>query len=150
MSDLICRKTMMRCQTPGMCSPHGGCQQSVLIDTNVRYATVSAAILGAENLNKALDTADLLRAELDQERNEAKRLKGLLHMIVTQAMPLEDIPDLPGYSRVVDANRLVSENESLRKDAERYRWLRDECVDGRKNEHLDCWVDQSMAQEQQL
>ena len=25
MSDLICRKTMMRCQTPGMCSPHGGC-----------------------------------------------------------------------------------------------------------------------------
>ena len=26
MSDLICRKTMMRCQTPGMCSPYGGCQ----------------------------------------------------------------------------------------------------------------------------
>lgn len=26
MSDLICRKTMMRCPTPGMCSPHGGCQ----------------------------------------------------------------------------------------------------------------------------
>ena len=26
MSDLICRKTMMRCPTPGTCSPHGGCQ----------------------------------------------------------------------------------------------------------------------------
>ncbi len=26
MSDLICRKDMMRCQTPGMCSTHGGCQ----------------------------------------------------------------------------------------------------------------------------
>lgn len=26
MSDLICKKTMVRCQTPGMCSPHGGCQ----------------------------------------------------------------------------------------------------------------------------
>lgn len=26
MSDLICRKTLMRCQTPGMCSPYGGCQ----------------------------------------------------------------------------------------------------------------------------
>jgi len=25
MSDLICRKTMMRCQTPGMCAPFGGC-----------------------------------------------------------------------------------------------------------------------------
>ncbi|WP_210015054.1 hypothetical protein [Pseudomonas palmensis] len=26
MSDLICRKSMQRCQHPGMCSPHGGCQ----------------------------------------------------------------------------------------------------------------------------
>jgi hypothetical protein len=26
MTDLICRKSMMRCQTPGMCAPHGGCQ----------------------------------------------------------------------------------------------------------------------------
>lgn len=25
MSDMICRKSMTRCQTPGMCSPHGGC-----------------------------------------------------------------------------------------------------------------------------
>lgn len=25
MSDMICRKTMTRCQTQGMCSPHGGC-----------------------------------------------------------------------------------------------------------------------------
>ncbi|PWU30121.1 hypothetical protein DK254_08340 [Pseudomonas sp. RW407] len=24
MAELICRKTMMHCQTPGMCSPHGG------------------------------------------------------------------------------------------------------------------------------
>lgn len=29
MSDLICRKTMMRCQTPNMCYPHGGCQPAV-------------------------------------------------------------------------------------------------------------------------
>lgn len=26
MSELICRNTMMRCVTPGMCSPHGGCR----------------------------------------------------------------------------------------------------------------------------
>lgn len=26
MADLICRNTMMRCNTPGMCSPHGGCR----------------------------------------------------------------------------------------------------------------------------
>lgn len=26
MTELICRKSMARCLTPGMCSPHGGCQ----------------------------------------------------------------------------------------------------------------------------
>jgi len=26
MADMICSKSMARCQTPGMCSPHGGCQ----------------------------------------------------------------------------------------------------------------------------
>lgn len=31
MSDLICRKTMMRCQTPGMCAPYGGCRTEVAI-----------------------------------------------------------------------------------------------------------------------
>lgn len=67
--------------------------------------------------------ADVEAQAADEARKEAKRLKGLLHMIVTQAMPLEDIPDLPGYSRVVDANRLVAENEALRKDAERLDWL---------------------------
>lgn len=25
MSDLICKQTMSRCNTPGMCAPHGGC-----------------------------------------------------------------------------------------------------------------------------
>lgn len=43
MTDLICRKSMMRCQTPGMCSPHGGCQPSALIETNVRYSASSGA-----------------------------------------------------------------------------------------------------------
>jgi hypothetical protein len=26
MNDMICRKSMTRCLTPGMCSPHGGCK----------------------------------------------------------------------------------------------------------------------------
>ena len=28
MSDLICRKTMRACLTPGMCSPFGGCRET--------------------------------------------------------------------------------------------------------------------------
>jgi hypothetical protein len=49
MSDLICRKSMMRCQTPGMCSPHGGCGASTLVHTNVRYdSKTSPAVVDAE------------------------------------------------------------------------------------------------------
>ena len=33
---------MQRCQTPGMCMPHGGCKVSVLAQTNVRYSNTSA------------------------------------------------------------------------------------------------------------
>lgn len=29
MSDMICRKSLTRCLTPGMCSPHGGCSDGV-------------------------------------------------------------------------------------------------------------------------
>ncbi|MDP9523725.1 hypothetical protein [Pseudomonas putida] len=41
MSDLICRKTMQRCQTAGMCMPHGGCRVSVLADCDVRYSSTT-------------------------------------------------------------------------------------------------------------
>lgn len=29
MTDMICRKSLARCQTPGMCAPHGGCREPV-------------------------------------------------------------------------------------------------------------------------
>lgn len=43
MADLICRKTMMRCQTQGMCSPFGGCQPSVLADCKTTQSNSSTA-----------------------------------------------------------------------------------------------------------
>jgi hypothetical protein len=44
MSDLICRKTMTRCQTPGMCAPHGGCSTSA---EAARAALVERAVAPA-------------------------------------------------------------------------------------------------------
>lgn len=44
MSELICRKTMMRCQTPGMCAPHGGCSTSA---EAARAALVERAVAPA-------------------------------------------------------------------------------------------------------
>lgn len=43
MTDLICRKTMMRCQTQGMCAPFGGCQPSVLADCKTAQSNSSEA-----------------------------------------------------------------------------------------------------------
>ena len=45
---------------------------------------------------------------------EVERLRGQVDHLINQHMPREPIPDMPGYSRVVDAERLVAENEVLR------------------------------------
>lgn len=60
MSDMICRKSMTRCLTPGMCSPHGGCQPE---DSHMR------AIRSLRG-----DCADLI-AERDRLRAEVAGLK---------------------------------------------------------------------------
>jgi hypothetical protein len=41
MTDMICRKSMQRCQTPGMCAPHGGCADP---STARGVAAIEAAI----------------------------------------------------------------------------------------------------------
>jgi len=50
----------------------------------------------------------------DEARREAKRWKGMVHMMVTQHMPRESIPDLPGWSRVVEAESLVAQVKNLK------------------------------------
>ncbi|WJM93356.1 hypothetical protein QDY63_10905 [Pseudomonas brenneri] len=60
MTDLICRKSMTRCLTPGMCSPHGGCRPE---DSHMR------AIRSLRG-----DCADLI-AERDQLRAEVAGLR---------------------------------------------------------------------------
>lgn len=82
MSDLICRKTMMRCQTPSMCSPFGGCQAGVLVQTDVRYAAdaqdepagedVRGRIVAAYGKGRWLREYDALVAERDQLRAEVE------------------------------------------------------------------------------
>lgn len=70
MSDLICRKTLMRCQTPGMCSPHGGCQSQ-----------------------HDRDSSELRRlcAERDQLRTANQRLEGEVAMLKAAAQRADDV-----------------------------------------------------------
>ena len=64
MSDLICRKTMMRCQTPGMCSPYGGCQLQPVTES-VFKAGHAALIEQAKSAPAEPDTelVELLRSK---------------------------------------------------------------------------------------
>lgn len=50
---MICRKSMTACQTPGMCSPHGGCQATEQV-SSAWLAQLRAEYLGLAEENKAL------------------------------------------------------------------------------------------------
>ncbi len=71
MSDLICRKSMMRCQTPGTCSPHGGCQDRSF---NPDWGRVEAA---QESLREHMQIIVQLRAEIESLRKDSERYRAL-------------------------------------------------------------------------
>lgn len=66
MSDLICRKTMQRCQHPGMCSTHGGCQPDKGFES------------GHLDLGKFVDWVWSLKSERDQLKAENEALRKAL------------------------------------------------------------------------
>lgn len=49
---------------------------------------------------------------------EVERLRSQVDHLINQHMPREPIPDMPGWTRVIDADRLKAENEALRKQLE--------------------------------
>ena len=75
MSDLICRKSMTHCLTPGMCSPHGGCQTP-------ETASAFRALL-AERNSLAFLLKRFVDGEHDQAENQAER-----HMYHDEAQAL--------------------------------------------------------------
>lgn len=68
MSDLICRKTMMRCQTPGMCAPYGGCRTEVAIPAD-------QVLVPRELLERLLEDLDAHRYGFEGQ----EELRTLLH-----------------------------------------------------------------------
>lgn len=78
MSDLICRKTMRVCDTPGMCSPWGGCppvaEWSAPAAGEVEITRLRARIAELEDIVEALRIGEAvlnraLKSEVDL-RNE--------------------------------------------------------------------------------
>ena len=68
MSDLICRKSMARCLTPGMCSPHGGCQPD---KTEWQSGYDEGRRMGAKHMYAEVDR---LKVENERLRKECARL----------------------------------------------------------------------------
>lgn len=97
MTDLICRKSMTRCQSPGMCAPHGGCSDS----------NAFRALLAERNT-----LAVLLKRFVDGEHDhdEAQTLLAYLG------------GDLPGHTLVPDVCL-----QAMSVDAELFRWLASQC-----------------------
>lgn len=74
------------------------------------------------------------RKQIEALQAECDLLRKHLQNLIDQTTPLEPDPGNPMWSRriqldevIAERDQLRSECENLRKDAERYRWLRDPC-----------------------
>ncbi|EGH43282.1 hypothetical protein [Pseudomonas syringae] len=90
MSDMICRKTMMRCMTPGMCSPHGGCQDSEVSRLRVELAGLKTGYEAYERVN----------AEL---RAECEALREIMSLVTSEIPHSKSVRpgDAPGHCHSV-------------------------------------------------
>lgn len=116
MSDLVCSKTMTRCPTPGMCSPHGGCPPA---------APAFRALL-AERNSLAFLLKRFVAGEHDQGENQSER-----HLYHDEAEALLAYlgGEVQGHTLVPD-HLLRAEHEkkkALLVDAELFRWLAGQC-----------------------
>ena len=92
---------MMRCQTPGMCSPHGGCRDEV---TTAKDRQISALIAENERLKNRLEvdprhdydgistrdaTVKVLDEQVDQLKAENEQLKAENERLSTENSEIE-------------------------------------------------------------
>ena len=130
MSDMVCRKSMMRCQTPGMCSPHGGCRDEV---TTAKDRQISALIAENERLKNRLEvdprhdydgisTRDATVKVLDEQVDQLKAENEQLKAESEQAKLISRIAyNFDGYKAVLDErDQLRAENAGLKTGYEAY------------------------------
>ena len=162
MTDLICRNTMTRCQTPGTCSPHGGCRPSTsapvqVISVEAPGLSVEKDLFGTVHIKlnyEGGEPFDFVQIRYDHRFTSNSNQHYLAQRIVAAISGVDP-----------DRDQLKAENEALRKDAERYRWLRDksEAVHSFylsvpiwfskirfRKEDVDGGIDGAMAQEAKL
>jgi hypothetical protein len=132
MSDLICRKSMMRCQTPGMCSPHGGCRDEV---TTAKDRQISALIAENERLTNRLEvdprhdydgistrdaTVKVLDEQVDQLKADNERLEVEVKRMTSIAYAAHGAFRM---ETMAERDQLRAEVAGLRTGYEAYEWV---------------------------
>ncbi len=82
MTDLICKNSGYRCQTPGMCAPHGGCRETEPVSSvwlaQLRSEFRSVAIERDQlkaDVARSTEREILQLAEIESLRKVLKRIK---------------------------------------------------------------------------
>jgi hypothetical protein len=78
--DMICRKTMSRCQTPSMCAPFGGCldpEKSHMAKADVN-AVIAAAMMGEVSVMQAVRIMKETIRFFGRSTKEEKNIRGPL------------------------------------------------------------------------
>lgn len=133
MSDMICRKSMQRCNTPGMCSPHGGCQPE---KSEWQSGYDEGRRMGTKHMYAEVDR---LKAEIESLKREIKLSPELY------PNTLRVKRDNAEYSALW--MEWADKQISMRKDADRYRWFRDQKPNslnlGRNSDHSSNYMQAS-------
>ena len=142
MTDLICRNTMTRCQTPGMCAPHGGCKVSILVNANVRYSNSTAPLTTPDTIE--LFPGVQFRKDMSKPMGNQWLFLHEGHWLISKLAYCDDIS-------MDHLAKVTRERDALAPDAERYRWLRDDNAYFpeenflRGGSELDAAIDAAMA-----
>lgn len=106
MTDTICRKSMQRCLTPGMCAPHGGCHDQATggPEAAAAIATLTAmgfAYNGGQRWKPPLgqkpdfDLIDQLRCQLEVSEDTRQLLRKCLAQAESELDALRAAPKYP-------------------------------------------------------
>ncbi|GEM_PF-6788711 len=100
MTDLICKNTMRRCQTPGMCSPFGGCHEVEPV------SSVWLEQLRTE-FRATVRERDQLKAESEALRKALGEISGQVDGNIRCTVRdvvngLPDVQDIYGYCDAID------------------------------------------------
>lgn len=95
MSDLICRKTMMRCPTPGTCSPHGGCQSQHARDSAELRRLCSERDQLREKVAELEAGNESLRLVRDEYKRHADEYRAKWAAVVVAQAPVPTVEPAP-------------------------------------------------------